>query len=378
MVDNFSRTNTTAPAAPGMTVPLAVLSNVTAAVVLFGIACSVEVSHLRAAWRNKSVAVVALTSQWLVMPAMTCGFALAFEMRPHLAFALICVGCAPGGTSSNTLAYFSAGDQALSIFLTSVTNLLALGTLPLSLWAWTRGAALDFEVPYEQVILSLLVVLVPASGGVWLRERRPRTADSCERVGAILGAVVTLLTILVGILGNREALSSPTLLDGGAWASVALAAPSGMVFALLAICALASARNAACCRREARQEAEASTFTATDIAATATDAALGDAEAQFGKPQAVTVILETGIQNVPLALAVINVTLAHGSYSAEQVLGAQLMAGLWSALTTTQGVLVVLLSRWQQGLPLCPRCPQKPARRRGDGAHAGGKPVAAA
>ena len=39
----------------------------------------------------------------------------------------------------------------------------------------------------------------------------------------------------------------------------------------------------------------------------------------------VTVILETGIQNVPLALAVINVTLAAGAHSSDEVLGACLL-----------------------------------------------------
>ena len=95
---------------------------VVAAAVLFGIACSVEVEHLRAARRHVGVASVGLASQWVFMPAMACSFARGFAMEPHLAFALICIGCAPGGSSSNTLCYFAAGDQALSIFLTTVTN----------------------------------------------------------------------------------------------------------------------------------------------------------------------------------------------------------------------------------------------------------------
>jgi len=332
------------------TVLIAVLANVTAAIVLFGIACSVEPKAFKAAWSHKSAAIIGLASQWLVMPGMACAFARSFDMGAHLAFTLICVGCAPGGTSSNTLAYFAAGDQALSIFLTSVTNLMALGTLPFFLWAWTSWAALSIRIPYEQVVLSLFVVLVPAGAGVLLRARCPRVADVCERVGAALGAIVTLLTIAVAILGNREALTTRALLPAGAWVAVALAAPSGMCFALVVLGLLSCVRRA--CRGQAppakADERSRAPAKADDACATKPSALTLDV------PQCVTVVLETGIQNVPLALAVINVTLASGAYSADEVLGAQLLAAMWSAITTTQGVVVVLLSRWQQGRPICP------------------------
>ena len=74
----------------------------------------------------------------------------------------------------------------------------------------------------------------------------------------------------------------------------------------------------------------------------------------FGVPQAVTVILETGIQNVPLALAVINGTLARGTYTPTQVLGSQLLAAIWSFITTVEGICVLFVSRRYQRRRICP------------------------
>ena len=323
-------------------VVIAVLANVIVALVLFGIACSVEVLHLREAFfRHKMVAIIGLAAQWVVMPGMACAFARAFALPTHLAFTIICCGCAPGGTSSNTLSYFANGDMALSLFLTSVTNGLALGTLPLSLFIWTSWAGLPLSIPFDHIALALFVVLLPAGGGVALRARRPYAARKFERLGAAFGAVVTALAVLVGVLGNREALTTRMLLPGGAWAAVALTAPCGMLFAFLSLVLLAAVRHAAC----------------HDAACNGPDRSKPDALPAFGARQAVTVVLETGIQNVPLAIAVTNVTLANTDASADEVLGTVVLSAMWTVITTTFGVPIVLLARWWQRLPLRPPCP---------------------
>jgi predicted Na+-dependent transporter len=333
----MASSNTTLPATgqDSNAVVIAVLANVIAALVLFGIACSVEVSHLREAWQHKVVALVGLAAQWVVMPGMACAFARAFALPTHLAFTLICIGCAPGGTSSNTLSYFSNGDMALSLFLTSVTNVLALGTLPLSLFIWTSWAGLPLSIPFDQIALALFVVLLPAGGGVALRAKRPQTARKCERIGAAFGAIVTVLAVLVGVLGNREALTTRTLLPGGAWAAVALAAPCGMLFAFLSLVLLAAVSHTACHGHRGKP----------------------DALSAFGARQAVAVVLETGIQNVPLAIAVTNVTLASTAASADDVLATVVLSAMWTVITTTFGVPIMLVARWWQRLPLCPPCP---------------------
>ena len=349
----MSQANTTMPdpAAQDTTIAIAVLANIISALVLFGIACSVEVSQLRAAWQHKSVAVIGLLSQWIVMPGMATLFARCFAVPTHLAFTLICIGCAPGGTSSNTLSYFANGDMALSLFLTSVTNVLALGTLPFSLFLWTSWADLPLNIPFDQIALALFVVLVPAFGGVYLRAKRPRIAHRCERIGAVFGAIVTVLAVLVGVLGNREALTddTKTLIPGSAWAAVALSAPCGMLFAFLSLALLGPVRRAAgSCDGQNQHDT---------LAVKGADEDVPPALA-LGARQAVTVVLETGIQNVPLAIAVTNVTLASaGTATADEVLGTVVLSAMWTVITTTCGVPIVLLARWSQGLPLCPPRP---------------------
>ena len=69
-----------------------------------------------------------------------------------------------------------------------------------------------------------------------------------------------------------------------------------------------------------------------------------------GAPQWATVMLETGVQNMPVALAVVNVTLltARPRLSADVILSCQIVCGMWTVMTTLFGVVVVFASRWVQ------------------------------
>ena len=94
-------------------VVIAVLANVIVALVLFGIACSVEVLHLREAFfRHKMVAIIGLAAQWVVMPGMACAFARAFALPTSGVYNHLLWLCARRHQQQHT-SYFANGDMAL-------------------------------------------------------------------------------------------------------------------------------------------------------------------------------------------------------------------------------------------------------------------------
>jgi len=380
--------NSTAVTAAGggarsLTLIVSALSSTCSAFVLFGISCTVEWAHLKRASRKPLPFIIGLASQLLFMPALTYSFAKAFELNDLLVFAFITIGCVPGGTTSNTLTYFAAADTALSVSLTSVTNLLALGTLPLLLYLWTSSSGVRFKVPFQSIVISLAVILLPATFGVWLRAKRPRWARVGEKVGAILGAIVIVLTVVVSITSNMDALRRlHEIVPPAAWAAVALCAPCGTLLALFALCLAWSIARVCACRsagllsgpRSPPRSVEAgkSDLSVSSTACTTSggvvdgianvtievDAPAGASQVPSGPTggpqQWVTVLLETGVQNMPLALAVINVTLlsAQPPVPLDSVLATQIMVAMWTILTTAVGTVVVFVSRWCQGMSL--------------------------
>jgi hypothetical protein len=65
------------------------------------------------------------TAQYVVMPSVGYGLALALDLTPALAAGMVLVGAAPGGTASNVMGYLSRGDAALSVAMTTVSTMLA-------------------------------------------------------------------------------------------------------------------------------------------------------------------------------------------------------------------------------------------------------------
>ena len=128
--------------------------------------------------------------------------ALMFEDR-LFRLGLFVLGCSPGGNGSNFWTLLLNGDINLSITMTFVSTIAALGMMPL--WMFVLGSTLnegDLIIPYGQLFISLIALIGPISLGMWIRFR-------FEKGAKIMKAVIvpfTLLTVLfiftVGIYIN--------------------------------------------------------------------------------------------------------------------------------------------------------------------------------
>ena len=102
-------------------------------IIMLGMGASLTWRDFLIAFRKPKGVIVGLVCQYGIMPAL--GFALAqvLGLPPAIAVGLILMGCMPGGTTSNIFTYFSKAVLALSIMMTSVSTLVALGMVPATL-----------------------------------------------------------------------------------------------------------------------------------------------------------------------------------------------------------------------------------------------------
>ena len=231
-------------------------------VIMFGLGCSLSLKDFKESLKTPKPLVVGFLSQYLVMPALAFAMARFFRMEDAVAIGLIIVACCPSGTTSSLFNYFAKGDLALSISLSSVTTGAALVAMPLLLALYSAPFATgSILIDTKSIVLSLLVCLVPVAGGVYLRHRSERWAKNLEETGAALGIIVILFLIASWLPRNTQRLlqtDAPILLT-----SVCLGL-GGFLFGYYLSRALGMSRRR--CR---------------------------------------TVALETGIQNGPLAIAII-------------------------------------------------------------------------
>ncbi|XP_034167330.2 sodium-dependent organic anion transporter [Pangasianodon hypophthalmus] len=204
MWNNSSENNTTSVA--GSTAVIQQALGLTLAVmlglVIFSLGCSVEVNKIWLNLKRPWGILVGLVCQFGMMPLTSYLLALGFSVSPVQAIAIIVVGSCPGGTISNIITYWLDGDMDLSITLTSVSTLLGLGTMPLSLYLYSRTwvQAGRMQIPYLNIGLACISLIVPVTCGVLVNYKWPKVARIFLKVGSIVGGLVMLGVGIASIL----------------------------------------------------------------------------------------------------------------------------------------------------------------------------------
>ncbi|XP_060047826.1 ileal sodium/bile acid cotransporter isoform X2 [Erinaceus europaeus] len=170
------------------------------ALVMFSMGCNVEIKkflgHLRRPWGI----FVGFLCQFGIMPLTGFILSVAFGILPLQAVVVLIMGCCPGGTASNILAYWVDGDMDLSVSMTTCSTLLALGMMPLCLFIytkmWTDMGSL--VIPYDSIGTSLVALVIPVSIGMFVNHKWPAKAKIILKIGSVAGAILIVLIAVVG------------------------------------------------------------------------------------------------------------------------------------------------------------------------------------
>jgi BASS family bile acid:Na+ symporter len=153
--------------------------------------------------------LVGMLCQFGIMPLLGFALAMALNLSPGLTVGLILMACMPGGTTSNIFSYFSKGVLALSILMTTVCTLAALVMVPLLLEFYSSMAGLssEFKIPAANVAQVLVVLLVPTVLGMVLRKLNPNIGATIELLGGFMGIVVIVFLVATWVPRNHQLLA---------------------------------------------------------------------------------------------------------------------------------------------------------------------------
>lgn len=176
--------------------------------IMFGMGASLTIDDFKTVARYPRGILIGFLSQFGLMPLFAFGLAVFFNLPPAYAIALILIGCLPGGTTSNMFAYFARGSVALSIAMTTASTILALLMMPFLLELYTAeftreisaemqaaGAGSDFVIPTGNIIGSLVLVLLPVAMGMFLRAKSRVWAKTAEDTAGFMGIIVIIYLI---------------------------------------------------------------------------------------------------------------------------------------------------------------------------------------
>lgn len=159
--------------------------------------------------------VVGLILQMIALPILAFLIVLIIPgLSPELKVGIILLASCPGGATSNLVNYLLNGNLALSVSITSVNSFLTQFTIPLyvnlGLYFFMNSEA-DIQLPFgETVAQILLITVIPAVVGIFLRSRKPDVADKL-RVPLKYITTILLAIAMIGaiFLEKNEQLNIP-------------------------------------------------------------------------------------------------------------------------------------------------------------------------
>jgi len=242
-------------------------------VIMFGLGAGLTPRDFKLALKKPSGLIIGFVTQFGIMPVLAYLLCLVFlfQLAPEYALPVavgaLLMGAVPAGTTSNMFTYFSKGNLALSVMMTTNSTLWAIVMTPLALAVF--GGLLfsetsEFEIPLSNIIGTIAVLLVPVVLGMIIRRYSANVGAVLELLGGFFGLFFIVFLVLTWVPRNWGLLSSTP------WQTYVVAIGLGL-FGILIAYGISKAIR------------------------------LHPANAR-------TIALETGIQNGPLAIAIILLT----------------------------------------------------------------------
>ncbi|MCS4432930.1 bile acid:sodium symporter family protein [Aquiflexum gelatinilyticum] len=177
------------------------------AFIMLGMGLSLTVKDFKNIFVYPKAMILGLTNQLILLPIFGYALIQLFGLTGALAVGVMILAACPGGATSNLISHLSKGDTALSISLTAVSSLVTIISIPLIVnFAISHfGEEGSITLPVMETIIQIAgVTVVPVSIGMILHKKFPKLSQKADRLVRIASAVFFALILIAAILKERE------------------------------------------------------------------------------------------------------------------------------------------------------------------------------
>ena len=165
---------------------------------MFGMGLTIKREDFQIVFSRPKEVISGCILQYTIMPLAAYFLAVVMNLDTDIALGVILVGCCPGGTASNVIAYIAKGDVPLSVGMTITSTLIAPLVTPVLVYLLAGSWV---EVSFMAMVLSVVKIVL---AGIILNSLFHETI---VKLGGILPlvSVVAIVTIIDGIVAVNAA-----------------------------------------------------------------------------------------------------------------------------------------------------------------------------
>jgi len=177
--------------------------------IMLGMGASLTPRDFLSALRRPGGLIIGWATQFGIMPLLAFTMIMVLGLPPEAAVGALIMGSVPAGTTSNVFTYFSKGNLALSVMMTTNSTIWALVMTPLALYMYGgRFMTAELTIPVANIAVTLFVLLVPVAIAMTIRRYNANVGAVMEMMGGLLGVVIIVFLIVTWVPRNWPMLTT--------------------------------------------------------------------------------------------------------------------------------------------------------------------------
>jgi BASS family bile acid:Na+ symporter len=175
-------------------------------IIMLGMGLSLSLEDFKRVVKYPRGVMVGLFNQMILLPIIGFTIAVGFRLSPEMAVGLMILSACPGGTTSNLITHVAKGDTALSITLTAIASFVTVFTIPLITnfgLSYFLEASSMISLPFLKTIAQIVgITVLPVSIGMIIRRRNKGFADRMEKPARIASTIIFVTILMLIVVTN--------------------------------------------------------------------------------------------------------------------------------------------------------------------------------
>jgi len=167
--------------------------------VMLGMGFTLKLDDFKKLLKMPGSVLLAFFIMYTIMPISAFTIARFLDLEPGLAVGLILLGCCPGGTASNVIAFIARANVALSVISTSFSTLGGIFVKPI-IFQLLAGEYIPVD-PWGIFFTMVKVIIIPVTIGVYLNYKFPSSIQKISVYGPYV-SVISIIFIAGGIVAQ--------------------------------------------------------------------------------------------------------------------------------------------------------------------------------
>lgn len=181
-------------------------------IIMLGMGLTLEPGDFRRIFLYPKAIIIGLINQLVLLPLVGFGLAFAFPVNPEVAVGIVILAACPGGSTSNLITLLARGDTALSVSLTAASSTITIFTIPLIVnFGLVTFAGVDTVVQLDvlkTIVQIFVITVIPIIIGMLIRHYRTNFALRMAKPVRRASAIVLTLVIVGVIVKEKDSMLS--------------------------------------------------------------------------------------------------------------------------------------------------------------------------